>query len=117
MPPAQPHHIVRVQEEKGFTLMLSSTATGASLSCTLSLGLKKDEDHVRWFNQTTGAVTIQLTSLTPFLETEKSFTVQPNEFSPYYSLNLHTQKGGYDYTTTPALLNGGPTQPTITVGD
>jgi hypothetical protein len=106
-----------IEKEKGFTLALVAGATGASLSCTLSKGMKKDEDHVRWFNQTTGPVTIQFTSLTPFLETETSFVVPAGKFSPYYSLDTDKGKAGYDYTTTPALVSGGPTQPTISVGD
>ena len=105
------------KQEKGFTLVLVSNTTGAALSCTLSKGVKKDEDHVRWLNQTNGPVTIQFTSLTPFLEREMSFVVPPQGFSPYYSLDTNAANGGYDYTTTPSLVPGGPTQPTISVGD
>lgn len=102
-------------KEHGFTLVLVATATGASLSCTLSKGLKKDEDHVRWLNQTTGPVTIQFTSLSPFLEPELSFTVPAGQFSPYYTLDPSKANGAYDYTTNPPLP-GGPTQPDISVG-
>jgi hypothetical protein len=108
-----------VEKEKGVTIVLVSPATAEGLSCTLSKGQTKDEDHVRWFNQTTAPVTIAFTPASPFLEAEMSFTVSPNEFSPYYTLDTKKANGPYIYTTIPQLIptGSGPGEPKITVGD
>jgi hypothetical protein len=108
-----------VEKEKGVTILLVSPATAEGLSCELSKGLKKDYDHVRWFNQTTTPVTITFTPASPFLEAEMIFTVSPNEFSPYYTLDTKKVSGPYIYTTVPQLIpsSGGPGEPKVIVGD
>ena len=109
------------KEEKGFTLALVQNTTGTALSCTLSKGQKKDEDHVRWVNQTTGPVEIKFTTRWPFLEENPSmtFTVPAGTSSPYYTLDTSKDSGAYDYTTNPTLVGsgGGHGEPTISVGD
>lgn len=107
--------------EKGFTLILIDKADPHALSCTLSKGQKKDEDHVRWYNQTSGPVTITFKVGWPFMEsnTAMSFTVAAGKFSEYFTLNPDTPNTAYDYDTNPTLVDPGTGhgEPTISVGD
>ena len=105
-----------VEKEKGLTIVLVNPTTSAALSFSLSKGNKKDLDHVRWLNQTTAPVTITLKVTSPFLEPDMSFTIAPNAFSPYYTLDTGKAAGAYPYKTTPVLYTGGgPGDPDITV--
>jgi hypothetical protein len=116
-----------VEKEKGVTLILIENTTDAALSCTLSKGDKKDEDHVRWFNQTQASVpvTITFTVKWPFLEPEQPIVVEAGQFSPYFTVNAKkvggvdqgAANGPYPYSTSPKLNTGAPDGPTISVGD
>lgn len=113
--------VVPEPKEKGFTLVLVPNSNADDLKCKLSKGLKPDEDHVRWYNQTTTEVEITFTVDWPFLEptTDKKFTVAAGAYSPYFSLNRAKPNTDYPYATVPNVVDPGtgPGEPGVSIGD
>jgi hypothetical protein len=119
-PKTEPPPAVPEQVEKGQTILIVASAAPnpTPKHCKLSKGMRKDEDHVRWLNQTGAQVTIKFTTgIWPFLETQRDIVVENGKFSEYFTLDPSKSASDCPYKTDPPATDtgGAPGDPSITV--